>query len=270
VKLAWRAWLAGAVFLALAIGGLLITRRAEAPTPAASPTPVASPSPQAARLPQPPPPLGRAELTEAAELAASRYAAGEAIPNTVLAGRRFILSLPFGCSGPVADLAEVQSGWTLDEDGRTLRAKVLPEELTETALMTATAGGAQVEAAEGFWIDRPWRLAETCPAAASKDAVPDRQTLALVELYEPGAQRARRRGGRAYTAVQPVGAEPLDLSAGLRLRIEGRLAPIADGPPIGCWSESPAQRPSCLISARFERIAITDASGARVLAEWND
>lgn len=267
MKPAWRAWLAGAVFLALVIGGLLMTRRTEPPAAVEPAAPL--PAPKAIALPQPPPPLGRSDLIDAANLAASSYAAEQPLPNTVLAGRRFALSLPFGCDGAAPDLNEQASGWTLDEDQRTLRVKVTPEVLTYSPLLAAVAGGAPIEAAEGFWIDRPWSRAEACPPTTDRlDSVPDRQSLAIVQLSEPGAQRSRTRGQRAYQAVQSV--EGLDLSAGLRLRIEGRLAALGDKPPIGCWSESPGQRPSCMISARFERIAITDASGDRVFAEWTD
>jgi hypothetical protein len=272
MKPAWRAWLAGAVFLALVIGGLVITRRPAPPSPAEAAASPSAAAPQAVALPQPPPPLGRAELIDAADLAASQHAAGEPAPSTVLAGRRFAMNLPFGCEGAAVDLAAQPNGWTLDEQRNTLRVKVTPEVLTESPVLRAVEGSAQIEAAEGFWIDRPWTRTENCPPAvtAGAEMTPDRQSLALVELFGPGSKRSHRRGERGYEAVQAIEPGKIDLRAGLRLRVEGRLAAIGDGPPIGCWSESPQQRPTCLISARFERIAITDATGDRVFAEWTD
>lgn len=270
-RIGWRAWLASGVFIALLAGGVLISRPTEPGAPSAQPTPAPKSTAPASTIAQPPPPLKRADLIRAAELAASRYAAGEPPQNTVLAGRRFVATLPFGCAGPVADLKATTSGWTLDEETGTLRAKVVPETFTEAPHLEPIAGGAAFEAAEGFWIDRPWSLTEACPpgSAGPSSAPPDRQTLALVEFFGPGTQRARRREGRAYEAVKPIQADQAGLSQGLRLRVEGRLAPIGDAPPIGCWSETPQQRPTCVISARFERIAITDASGTRIFAEWS-
>lgn len=205
-------------------------------------------------------------------MAASSYAAGQPPPNTVLSGRRFSLSLPFGCDGPAPDLAKQPSGWALDTDRQTLRVKVTPEELAETSLLRAMIGSSLVEAAEGFWIDRPWARGASCPPPAPDvtSIPPDRQSLAIVELFGSDSKRSRRRGGRSYEAVEVVDPGALDLATGLRLRLEGRLAGIGDGPPIGCWSEAPSRRPTCIVSARFERIAITDASGDRILAEWTD
>jgi len=268
----WRAWTAAAVFLALMIGGLILTRKDDQPPPPpAAPAP-AEPVVTRPSVPEPPPPLGRADLIEAANLAASRYAAREPASVALLAGRRFVLNLPFGCEGPAEDLAELRSGWTYDPESRTLRAKVEPQVWTEAPFVQAIAQGATFEAAEGFWIERPWTGAETCPpnAGIPVEAPPSRETLALVELFEPDAKRAERRSGRAYQAVQTVHPGDVPLDQGLRLRVEGRLAAFGDGPPIGCWSETPNLRPICAVRVRFDRVAITDATGSRIFAEWKN
>ena len=269
---AWRAWAAGAAFVGLLAGGLLVLRNEDEPPPPARP---ATPEPPVATrpvAPQPPQPLTRGELIRAVSRAADEYAAGTAPTVDLLAGRRLALTIPFGCGGPVEDLTEVRSGWSYDAETGTLRAKVEGEDWTAAPFIAATARGLTVEAAEGFWIDRPWTSAETCPpgAAVPAELSPIRQTLALVELFEPGTKRADRRSGRAYQAVETVKPGEIALDQGLRLRIEGRLVGLGDGPPIGCWSESPALRPVCVVRVRFDRIAITDAAGTRALAEWTD
>lgn len=268
----WRPWAAGFVFLALVIGGLLVARPEAEPPPSPVATPAEQPAPARPIVPQPQPPLGRADLVEAVQLAASQYAAGEPIAVALLAGRRFAVNLPFGCSGPVDDLEAARSGWTYNPESRSLRAKVEPQVWTDAPFIDAIAGPVAFEAAEGFWIERPWSRSENCPPGAgpSTEAAAVRETLAIVELFAPGAKRADRRSGRAYQAVQTMEPGAMALDRGFRLRVEGRLVALGDKPPIGCWSESPALRPICVVSARFDRIAITDASDSQTFAEWKD
>ncbi len=267
----WRAWLAGLVFLGLVAGALLLAKREE-PAPVASPALPREHPPVRPSVGQPPPPLGRAELIAAINQAASHSAGGEPPDRTLLAGRRFALNLPFGCAGPVPNLAEVRSGWTYDDETQTLRVKVSPEQWALEAFPQALTQGMAIEAAEGFWIERPWTSCEACPAVAVKGvaAEPARQTLAIVEIFLPDARRAARRGGRPYEAVQTIPLSAIALDDGLRLRVEGRLVARGDAPPTGCWSESPQLRPVCIVRVQFERVAITDASGARILADWKN
>lgn len=280
----WRTWTAAGIFVALVAAGVVITRPAAETPPAEAPkaAPTATPIVPAI-VPRPLLPLTRADLVDAAAQAASRFASGEPAPASELPGRRFVLNLPFGCDGPAADLKAVPTGWSYDQDSGTLRAKVTPETWTDAPVLKAIAGGAAFEAAEGFWIARPWQRSETCPAKAAAPqpsptatatpvptATPGaaRQTLGLVELFEPGAKRQERRNGRPYQAVQTVEPGELPLDRGLRLVVEGRLVALAEGQAIGCWSPSPDQRPVCLINVRFDRIAITGPTGDHLLAEW--
>lgn len=290
----WRAWAAATIFTGLLVAGFLISR--PAPEPAPVPAPTSIPSPVATPIvPRPLQPLSRTDLIEAAGLAANRFASGEPAPASDLPGRRFVLNLPFGCAGPAADLKKTDRGWVYDEKEGTLRAKATPQVWTDAPFLKAIAPGVAFEAAEGFWIERPWQLSETCPAPTATDvtaapetnparettsspttnaprkeaaASPATQTLALAELFEPGSKRAERRNGRAYNAVQKLTAGELALDHGLRLVVEGRLIAIAEGQAIGCWSSSPDQRPVCMIRVRFDRVAITGPTGERTLAEW--
>jgi hypothetical protein len=225
--------------------------------------------------------LSRGDLIDAAALAASSTASGDQRPASDLPGRRFALSIPFGCSGPTANLKEAATGWSYDADKGTLRVKATPQVWTEAPILKAIAPGVAFEAAEGFWIERPWQRSETCPAdvaapqpgpSPSPTATPAsiRQTLGLVELFEPGAKREERRNGRAYEAVQNIGPGDIALDHGLRLIVEGRLVALDKDKAIGCWSPSPDRRPVCLIRVRFDRIAITSPTGDHVLAEWKN
>lgn len=117
------------------------------------------------------------------------------------------------------------------------------------------------------------------PAVASDNAAtageetanapaPPRKTLALVELFEPGSRRAARRNGRPYTVVTNIVPGEIDLSKGLRLVVTGRLAPLRQGTAIVCTGTLIDERPLCMIGAEVDRVAITDASGSRILGEW--
>ena len=285
----WRAWAAAGIFVGLVVAGVLITR--PAPKPAPAPTPTATAEPILPAVPTPLPPLSRADLIAAAERAASSVAAGETRPASDLPGRRFALSIPFGCDGPAAALKQAATGWSYDADKGTLRVKATPQVWTDAPLLKVIAAGVDYEAAEGFWVERPWQLSETCPARSpapgpspspipasassptplpspSATPLPVRQTLGLVELFEPGTKREERRNGRAYEAVQKLAPGEIALDRGLRLVVEGRLVAFDKDKAIGCWSASPDERPVCLIRVRFDRIAITGPTGEPVVAEW--
>lgn len=282
----WRAWAAASVFVGLIVGGLVIGRPTPDPQPAAAPSSISTPA-RPRVIPSPLPALTRADLIEAAALAASRTASGERTAASDLPGRRFALSLPFGCEGPTSDLKQAADGWSYDAATTTLRIKVTPQVWTEAPLLRDLAQGEEFDAAEGFWIDRPWQLSSTCPAqtrpdgeptaapaatapspSAAANAVRTQQTLGIVELFEPDAKREGQRKGRAYEAVQTVEPGTLALEQGLRLVVEGRLVTFADGQAIGCRSRSADQRPICFVRVQFDRIAITDPSGEQSFAEW--
>lgn len=300
---------AGGVFIALLIAAVLIARPEQAPIEEL-PVPARLPPPPVAAAPVLP--LGRAELIDAAARAADAHARGAAVSTEdgKLVGRRFTLQLPFGCTGSAEADSEAPLRWSYDPAEGTLRVSVTPNVWTDAAPVRAAAQGIDYEAAEGFWIERPWLRTADCPLVAQAQAQPTeqvdpgneaavepaaknpstpvvgpgdtapagetsatvpaapRKTLALVELFEPGSRRAARRNGRPYTVVTNIAPGEIDLSKGLRLVITGRLAPLRQGTAIVCTGTLIDERPLCMIGAEVNRVAITDASGSRILGEW--
>lgn len=291
----WRALLAGGVFVALLIAAVLIARPDDArlekdpdPVPELAPPPIAAPRP----------PLTRADLIDAAARAADAHARALPVPaeDNILAGRRFSLRLPFGCTGPAAADGQASMSWSYDEEEQTLRVSVAPHIWTDAEPVRTAASGMEYEAAEGFWIERPWLQSGDCPsppqrvpsaekarnADESKQMLPTRPkeaaeratateargTLALVELFAVGSRRAVRRNGRPYSIVTKIAPGEIDLSRGLRLVLTGRLKSFAGHSPIACSGAGVNERPLCLIRAEIDRVAITDASGQRLLGEW--
>jgi hypothetical protein len=96
------------------------------------------------------------------------------------------------------------------------------------------------------------------------------ETLALAELFEPGSRRAARRNGRPYELVARVAPGEIDLPSGFRLIVGGRLQPLSEGGPMACRVLDIYRPPLCFIAAQFDRVAITDGSGRRILAEWSN
>ncbi|MDT9599102.1 hypothetical protein [Sphingosinicella rhizophila] len=285
--------------MALLIAAIWIVERAETPRD----VPVRPQSPaERPVVAVPPPPLNRAGLIDAAARAADAHARGVPSPPDIggLVGRRFTLKLPFGCSGPASEDQEMPFRWRYDVEQETLRASVTPEVWTKATFLKSIVAAKPFEAAEGFWIARPWIRIGDCPAQpqvppeqppteAPETAAPPREsggerempaetlapvrreTLGIVELFEPGSRRAARRNGSPYELVTKIAPNQIDLSRGLRLVIEGRLAPLAGPQPIACQAREGEDRPPlCLIGVNVDRVAITGASGQRVLAEWAD
>ena len=297
----WRALVAGGVFIALLIAAVLISRPEKVAVPEVLPP---APRPVQPVATAPVTSLTRADLIDAAGRAADAHARGVAIApeDSALVGRRFTLRLPFGCGGPASADSEAPLRWSYDPEAETLRVWVTPNVWTDAAPVRAAAEGIDYEAAEGFWIEWPWLRSGECPvtqqpseavvpaeegaegnataaavpigvAGTSSDSsetapTPARQTLALVELFEPGSRRAARRNGRPYTVVTKLAPGAIDLSKGLRVVITGRLARLKGGAPVVCGGTIIDERPLCLIGAEIDRVAITDASGERTLGEW--
>ena len=64
--------------------------------------------------------------------------------------------------------------------------------------------------------------------------------------------------------MEPEGLKP---GAGFRLLLEGRLAALPKGGTVICHGEATYRRPTCLISAEFDRVAIENAADGDLLAE---
>lgn len=259
---------------ALAVSVLMTACQRQQPEPAA---PVAEAPPAPVSLPvAPPPPLGRVELLQAIDKAASAYAAGKAPEGESLAGRRFTVRQAFGCSGaaapaPADQAADGLARWSWSRDRRALEIRLTPSDWTGSALMAG--GDGAWEAAEGFWLTRPWLRTDGCPGAKvdplAGPGVASPQSMGLVAVFERGGSRLGRRNGRAYAfTVRGDGDKlpPLPIG-GYRLVLEGRFVAFADGRAVRCRADGVDQRPVCVAAAQLDRVAFEAADG-EVLSEW--
>ena len=264
--------IAAAVFVAILAGGLLLGRQEREAAPPAPAVARQAPAPPPVKGPQPP--LGRRDLVDAAAVAAEAYASGQQSTLSRLAGRRFVVRLPFGCFGPALEGSSDTSQWRVDPAAGTLRIEVVPETWTDLPWLGA-GEGRPIEAVEGFWIERPWLRGEECPAAPAAAAVAPvvmegRETIGLAEFHVAGGSRVGRREGRPYQSVLKLGPEQPAPTRGLRLLLEGRVAALPDGTVARCTSASVDQRPQCLLSVEFERVAFEDSATGQVLQDWTD
>ncbi|WP_269714761.1 hypothetical protein [Caulobacter sp. NIBR2454] len=247
-------------------------QEAMAPEPQSPPVAAVSPTP-----PQPPQPVvDRAALLEAMSVAASAYAAGQEPAGEGLAGRRFVVRQVFGCGGPAPPRAADAPGdgvgrWSWSQDRKAVQIDLAPADWSGSALIEG--GDQSWEAAEGFWLLRPWQLSGGCPAVtadplASEPARPSPQSAGIAAVFDESSSRLGRRNGRAYTtALRGEDGAPPATTGGYRLVLEGRFTAFASGRAVRCRAASPDQRPVCIAAARVDRVAFEDASGA-VLSEW--
>lgn len=233
-------------------------------------------------LPAPvtPAPLGRVQMLAAFARAADATAAGQPLPdaNRELTGRAFSLALPIGCDRrgetDAADAAH-RSDWSVDETSRTLRITVHPQRWGETEWVRALAGGMTYEAAEGFWIPRPWTSSEGCPASDPQpaDSAPaahqPRDTVGIVQFFPPGSPRTFRRGSRPYAHTQRLDKDSTGTERGYRMVASGRISAYPDGQPIHCRIEAADLPPVCLMAMELNRIAFEDNADGALLAEWH-
>lgn len=220
------------------------------------------------------PVLDRPGVLRAADAAASAYAEGQKVGDTALSGRRFVVRQAFGCAGPSAATATEagRAGWSWIDGGKALKLTMTPGDWLASPLIASEAE--TWEAAEGFWLTRPWMRGEGCPSTESAPSTADTfpaspQTVGLVAVFSPDGSRMGRRNGRAYElTVRGEGDQPAVAPAGgFRLVLEGRMAAFADGRAIHCRADSPEQRPVCIGAVELDRVTFEDASGA-VLSEW--
>ncbi|WP_442680328.1 hypothetical protein ACSBM8_03780 [Sphingomonas sp. ASY06-1R] len=261
--------IAGGLSAALLVGaaGFLIGRATVAPAPVpvvVQPARPAAPSvaePDGGRL------LDRGDLAAFARQAADALASGGAAPADVrdLPGRRFSLSLPFGCGGPADSDSPAPLRWRYDEASQTLRVHVAliawqPDEW-----------GMKAQAMpQGFWVTRPWSSAETCPAhsreaeAIGTDPVTlPGQTLAMVGFD------AAPRGDGGYEAVLRVPRDQLDVTQGLRARVTGRIGRIPGDGAVRCVQPAGIeQQPICAIAAIFDELVVDNPATNETLARW--
>lgn len=252
--------------------------------------------------PVPPASLDRAGLLDAIRAAASAFSAGtdDRAAQRDLIGRRFAIGLPFACPG-VED-AGSQFALTVRPDGRSYEIRATPAVTADEAGVDSAGagpagqaeGGDQVETVEGFWITRPWLLAETCPPpgkpppvaapsgrrAETKDR-PQRgaeepepvrdpafeRTAGIVQIITGSDSRVGLRAGRDYRVVVRLkdGEAP---PPGVLMRIEGRLRAWPGGKAIRCLSRGASARPACIAAADVDRVAFVRSDNGEVLSEW--
>lgn len=222
--------------------------------------------------------LDRSDLIALAAKAADAAGAGrDPGPEVAKAGgRRFELRLPFGCDGPSEEDSEAAMRWRYDEKEEVLRIRVEPTTWTARDWWSGAAPTG-IQAIEGFWIGRPWTASEACAASGGRAApvgtepvtLPG-QTLALGQIFYSEGRRGAQRDGRPYEAVIRVPEGDLEVSAGFRVKLSGRLARMRDGGPVRCRQPAgPEQRPICLISVLMDEIAIENPAGDVTLATWS-
>jgi hypothetical protein len=255
--------------------------------PRAAPTTEAA-APPAVPLPIAEPPLDREALLLAVARAASATAGGpsDAAEQPTLDGKRFELRSRFGCAGPTDDGDEPQS-WRFDDKRRVLRIRVVPNLTEKSPLVGALLGGAY-EAVEGFWIGRPWLLVAACPptsvappaseaseagepsgdSSGSAAAVPEHR-VGIARFFTATDARTHRRDRRAYQVTQTLATDEAPSSAGYDLVISGRLRRLSDGRVITCRQPNADTRPSCVISAVFDNVAVLRADNGEPVAEWS-
>lgn len=239
------------------------------------------------------PPRDRADLLIAVVRAASAAALGtdDAAVQRDLDGDRFEFRLRFGCprpdnEAPGADPFSVR----FDRESRRLRLSVAPTVSADDPVVAALAGE-EVEAVEGFWIERPWLLAAGCPtvppppekaeteAEPAESAESDGDTninpappilprVAIAQFLTADDPRTDRRGKRPYEAAKtlPEGSEPS--RQGYDLVLSGRLRANGNSKVISCTVTSSDRPPTCMVSALFDRVWIRHSGTGEIIAEW--
>lgn len=245
-------------------------------------------------VPRPAPPLDRAGLLAAIAQAASASAAGADLPPALKAldGRQFEVRIRFGCRGPSAEGTSNWLSWTHDPESRTIRVQARPT-ITEDDPIIAGIGGESFEAAEGFWIPRPWLLQALCPAAAAlkpadeqegaqpdpptakevtgrseQDSLPARQRVGIAQFFTDTDSRTGRRNHRPYQARHTLGEGQAIGSQGFNLVLSGRLRAIPGGDVIICAGADADTPPDCIASVEFQRVWIEQSETGELIADW--
>lgn len=275
----------------LACAHLLGACQRQNPPPPPTPTVVQSESTLA---PLAPPVIDRAELLQALDLAASASAVGKSIAEgDDLVNRRFVIRLAFGCHGPSDASTPGLARWSRGPDKRSIEITLTPADWTNYPFFSGP--DSPWEAAEGFWIARPWMRESGCPldpaagtldAASPAAAAPpvsaspepaeaapmseiERPVMGLAAVFEEGGSRLGRRDGRPFlfTLWADEGFSLPAPTRGYRLVIEGRLTAFPEGRSIRCRALAYDARPLCMAAAEVDRVAFEEADG-KLLREW--
>lgn len=252
-------------------------------------------------VPRPAPPVDRAGLLAAVAQAASAAASGTALSPELRAldGRQFEVRIRFGCRGPSAAGTTNWLTWSYDAESRTIRVSARPT-ISGQEPVVASIGGESFEAAEGFWIPRPWLLQPVCPAAAavqsapeqepaqpnseaaagtaadkaeaerSADPLPLRQRVGIAQFFTDTDSRTGRRDSRPYQAVHTLKEGQAIGSQGFNLVLSGRFRALPGRGVIVCSAADADTPPDCIVSAEFQRAWIEQPETGEVIADWGD
>lgn len=219
-------------------------------------------------------PLGRLALLAANNRAADATAAGASLPegNRNLVGRSFSINLPIGCSQIQRKTTDAWSSWSYESNGRAIKLSARVENWSQSEWVRQLAQGLDFEAAEGFWIERPWTASEHCPKPAGDDRAfggSETPTFGLVQFFAKDSPRSFQRGSRPYAfTLRARNSSVEDRSYSLAL--DGRIGAFADGQPIHCYQPQPNLRPVCLMAVEWDRVAFVEAPYGNVLTEWQN
>lgn len=240
-------------------------------------------------LPVVDPPLDRAALLFAVIRAASAHTSG--VPETDLQrgldGRRFEVRLRFGCDGQGPGRGD--HGWSIDPNGRVLRLRAVPT-LSLTDEFVARVAGEEIEAADGFWLERPWLLDAACPASppatesvGTQGDLRQQGSIAGEAPHQLPSPPARKVGIAHFFTKEDARTHrwdhPLDAvkqltdgeqvgDEGFNLVLAGRLRPGSDGRVIHCAGDGRERAPECIVSADIDRAWIENPQSKAVMAEW--
>jgi hypothetical protein len=160
--------------------------------------------------------------------------------------------------------------------------------------LPAAIAGDAFEAAEGFWVPRPWLLQPGCPVvppptapaqpaeagtaknppseAAKAKVAPQpvaQQRVGIAQFFSDTDSRTLRRDGRPYEATKVLEIGQAPSAQGYDLVLSGRLKRLPNGRVIRCRVERPDLPPQCIVSASFDRVWIERPDTKESLAEWN-
>jgi len=252
-------------------------------------------------------PLDRAAILLAVVRARSAAAAGmdDAALQRELDGRRFEFRIRLGCALATPDTAGARA--TYDPELRRVELSAGPNLTLADPAVAATAAG-RFEAAEGFRIAAPWLLVPHCtgrmppasapPASGERDEqdqaagksseavaaeegttgvpppqppLPQAGSVGLVQFFTAADPRSGRRDGRPYEAREtlPEGSGA-PAPGSWELVLSGRLQALPGGRVIACHPAELGRPPACIVSVRFDRVAIVNRITGAQLAEWSD
>jgi hypothetical protein len=238
------------------------------------------------------PPMGRGGLLRAVAEVASEAALGREAAELQdrLDGTRFEVRIRFGCASAAqpSNSGDAPFSVRFDTKLRALRVRAKPDITLDDPDIAALAGE-EIEAVEGFWMYRPWLLADGCPEALSRSAASSSASapssrgeaaaptagwghsprVGLASFFTSEDSRAGRRNERAYEATKVLAEDERPSVQGYNLVLSGRLRKLPAGQVIRCRLVSPSLPPECVVSAAFDRVRIEMPGTNALLAEWS-